>query len=76
SSYQSFLAAREAAESAKLSFDFAQKGFDAGKVTVYDLNSSRNHYFTAQAQMVQAKYSFLFKLKIMNFYQGLPLSGK
>ena len=73
SSYQSFLAAKEAAKSTGLSFDYAQKSFDAGKIAIYDLNIARNNYFTAQSQMVQAKYNFLFKLKILEFYEGIPL---
>jgi len=73
SSYQSFLAAKAASESTGLSFDYAQKSFDAGKIAIYDLNIARNNYFAAQSQMVQAKYNFLFKLRILEFYGGKPL---
>ncbi len=73
SSYNTFLSSKELVSSTQLSYDFSQKSFSAGKINVYDLNIARNNYFNAQSQMLQAKYSFLFKLKILDFYTGRPL---
>jgi hypothetical protein len=73
SSYQTFVFAKELVTSTKLSYEFAQKSFAVGKINVYDMNIARNNYFNAQSQMLQAKYSFLFKLKILDFYMGKPL---
>lgn len=73
SSYQTFISSKESVASMKLSYEFAQKSFSAGKLNVYDLNIARNNYFNAQSQMLQAKYSFLFRLKILDFYAGKPL---
>lgn len=73
SSYQTYLAAKESVESTKISYDFAQKSFAAGKINVYDLNVTRNNYFDALSNMLQAKYSFLFRQKILDFYIGKPL---
>lgn len=73
SSYQTYLAAKESVKSTQISYDFAQKSFAAGKINVYDLNISRNNYFDALSNMLQAKYSFLFRQKILDFYIGKPL---
>ncbi len=73
SSYNTFLSSKELVASTQLSYDFAQKSFSAGKINVYDLNIARNNYFNAQSQMLQSKYSFLFKLKILDFYTGKPM---
>ncbi|MGM5630415.1 TolC family protein [Apibacter raozihei] len=74
SSFQTFLSAMEAVDSNRISYEFAEKSFAAGKINVYDLNIARNNYFSAQSQMLQAKYSYLFKLKILDFYTGTPLN--
>lgn len=73
SAYQTFTSAKELVASTELSYEFAQKSFTAGKINIYDLNTARNNYFNALSQMLQAKYSFLFRLKILDFYIGKPL---
>ncbi|WP_226063618.1 TolC family protein [Kaistella polysaccharea] len=74
SNYESFVASREAEKSAKLALDFTEKSYNAGRATIYDLNSARNNYANAQGSVAQAKYNYLFSLKLLNFYAGIPLT--
>ena len=74
SNYASYLAAVEAERSSKLALDFAEKSFAAGRSTVYELNSARNNFANAQGSVAQAKYNYLFSMKLLNFYAGIPLS--
>ena len=74
SNYEAYLAAIEAEKSAKLALDFAEKSFAAGRSTVYDLNGARNNFANAQGSVAQAKYNYLFSMKLLNFYAGIPLS--
>ena len=72
--YESYLAALEAEKSSKLALDFADKSYAAGKTTIYDVNVARNNYANAQGSVAQAKYNYVFSLKLLNFYAGIPLS--
>lgn len=72
--YEAYLAAVEAEKSSKLSMDFAEKSYAAGRTTIFDLNVARNNYANAQGSVAQAKYNYLFSLKLLNFYAGIPLS--
>ncbi len=74
SNYEAHLAALEAEKSSKLALDFTEKSFEAGKSTIYDLNIARNNYANAQGSVAQSKYNYLFSLKLLNFYAGIPLS--
>ncbi len=74
SNYEAYLAATEAEKSAKLAVDFAEKSFEAGRTTIYDLNTARNNFANAQGSVAQAKYNYLFSMKLLNFYAGIPLS--
>lgn len=74
SSYQAFVYAKESVRSNELSADFAQRSFDAGVLNIYDLNIARNNEVIAKSQMVQAKYNFIFRLKVLDFYAGIPLT--
>ena len=72
--YENYLAAMETEKSSKLALDFAEKSFEAGRTTVYDMNSARNNYANARGAVAQAKYNYLFSMKLLNFYAGIPLS--
>lgn len=74
SNYEIFIAATEAEKSSKLALDFAEKSFAAGRATVYDLNNARNSYANAQGSVAQSKYNYLFSMKLLNFYAGIPLT--
>lgn len=72
--YETFLSAMETEKSTKLALDFADKSYTAGRTTIYDVNVARNNYANAQGSVAQAKYNYLFSLKLLNFYAGIPLS--
>lgn len=74
SNYETYMAALEAAESSKLALDFTEKSFAAGKSTIYDVNVARNNYANAQGSIAQAKYNYLFSVKLLNFYAGIPIT--
>lgn len=74
SSYEAYLAAKESVRSNELSADFAQKSFDAGVLNNYDLNTARNSLAIAKSQMAQAKYNFIFRMKVLDFYAGRSLT--
>lgn len=56
------------------SFRYAQQKFDAGATTAVDFNIAKNNLITAQSMMIQAKYEYIFKVKILDFYQGKPIT--
>lgn len=74
SNYETYMAALEAAESSRLALDFTEKSFAAGKSTIYDVNVARNNYANAQGSIAQAKYNYLFSIKLLNFYAGIPIT--
>ena len=63
---KSVLAAREA-------FEYAENKYAAGKSTVYELNESKTQYAKSLAEEVQAKYEYVFRVKILEFYAGEEL---
>ena len=72
--YETYLAAVEAERSTALALDYAEKSFAAGRTTIYDLNIARNNYANAQGSVAQAKYNYLFSVKVLDFYSGVMLS--
>ncbi|QIY84998.1 TolC family protein [Chryseobacterium sp. NEB161] len=74
SNYEAYVAAVEAERSTKLALDFAEKSYEAGRSTIYDVNIARNNYANAQGSVAQAKYNYLFSIKVLDFYAGRGIS--
>ena len=53
---------QEALETSRLAFDISQKSFDAGKISIYDLNNSRANLLAAESDVLQIRYNMLFSL--------------
>jgi len=69
-----FSAAQKSADAMSESYNFNQQKFDLGMLNTYDFLVSKNNYTKARAEMLQAKYDLIFKLKILDFYMGKPLT--
>ena len=73
SSQEKYKAAQEAIKSTSESFNYAKERYDTGKSTVFEFNDARSKYIQSQSQEVQAKYDFIFRTKILDFYNGIPI---
>ena len=55
------------------SFKNAQSSYDLGVMTSFEFDQVRNRMVNAQSALVNAKYNFLFKSKLLEFYYGIPI---
>lgn len=65
-----FRATEQALISMEESFKYTEKKFEVGLVNTVDYNTSKNQLTMTQSELLQAKYDFIFKTKILNFYKG------
>lgn len=67
---------RTAAEAAKASFDLMKERYLNGKANATEFNESRTAWMRAVSDQLQAKYNYIFRFKILDFYRGVPLELK
>ncbi len=72
--YENFQASQKAMDSYKEAFNYTEQKFDVGLVSSVDYNLAKNNLVKAESEMLQAKYEYLFKTKILDFYTGKPLA--
>lgn len=60
-------------EAAEQSFQFAQQKYNVGAISTFDYNNAKTRLQSAQSNLVQAKYDYVFKLKVLDYYQGKEL---
>jgi outer membrane protein len=73
-SLKKFNASSKAVSSTEESFRYTEQKFNVGMLTPVDYNAAKTQLLNAQSDMSQAKYEFLFKTKVLDFYKGLPLN--
>lgn len=56
------------------SFKYTEKKYEVGLVNTVDYNTSKNQLTMTQSELLQSKYDFIFKTKILNFYKGEPIT--
>jgi outer membrane protein len=64
----------KAIASTEESFRYTEQKFNVGMVTSVDYNASKTQLLKSQSDMAQAKYEFIFKTKVLDFYKGIPLN--
>ncbi len=54
-------------------FRMSKQRFDNGAVNYVDYQTAENALYQAKSDLVRAKYDFIFKKKVLDFYQGKPI---
>ena len=69
-----YAASSRQVEALSLAFRNAEIRFNNGLLNGTDFNIARNNLTAAESDMIQAKYEFFFRRKVLDFYQGKPLA--
>lgn len=67
---EKYKASEAAYVSARKSFSYMNEKFANGRATVYEYNQSKTSMTKAMSNRTQAKYEYLLRKKIMEFYEG------
>jgi outer membrane protein len=67
-------ASEAALRAAEEAFTYAQTRFEAGAIQAIDYGTAKNRVTRAKADLLQARFDYILKLKVLDFYQGKPLT--
>ena len=68
-----FRSSQVAASSAEDAFELAQAKYENGKSGITEFNEAKARYMSAESDLVQARYEYLYQSKILDFYRGRDL---
>lgn len=57
-------------------FNYAKEKYAVGIMNAFDFNQSQTLYSTAQSDAIRAKYDYIFKMKVVELYFGIPIIQK
>ena len=68
--YESAITALEARQEA---YNYAKERYAVGIMNSFDFNQSQTLFTVAQSEVLRTKYDYIFKIKILEFYFGIPI---
>lgn len=71
---QSYEASITRVSSLQESFRISQQRFDIGAINSVDFQIAQNNLFNAQAELLNSKYTYIFSVKVLDFYLGNPIN--
>jgi len=73
-SYERYRASETNVKAMQESFRYVQEKFELGVLNATDYTVARTNLFKATSDYHQSKYQYVFQLKILDFYRGVPIS--
>ena len=71
---KSYEAAQKTYDARKQAYDFAKERFDVGLMNSFDFSQSQSRMDNAEVDVITAKYNYIFRIKILELYFGLPVT--
>ncbi|MBR9853651.1 MAG: TolC family protein [Algicola sp.] len=71
---KAYIAAEKTLEARRLSYEYAKERYDVGLMNAFDFSQAQSRVENAQADVIRTKYDYIFRLKILEFYFGIPIS--
>lgn len=71
---RAYEAAKSSLQSQQIAFQNSQERYDIGAMNAFDLEQSRLRLVNAESSLINAKYDFIFKTKVLDFYLGKPIT--
>ncbi len=70
---QQFNANKKTVASSQKAYDYAQKRYELGLLSTYDLIISQTNLEQAKSKLLYSQYDYVFKMKLLEFYKGQGL---
>ncbi|MCQ2113193.1 MAG: TolC family protein [Bacteroidaceae bacterium] len=72
-SQQQYIYAKKNVESMQASYDLVSEQFRLGLKNIVELTTGKTNLLQAEQQLLQSKYTTLYNLAMLRFYQGEPI---
>ena len=60
-------------EARQQSYNYAKEKYDVGLMNSFDFTQAQTLLTNAQSDVIRTKYDYMFKIKILEFYFGIPI---
>lgn len=72
--YSAYGAAQKTLEARRLAYNYSKERYDVGLMNAFDFSQAQSRVDNAEAVVIRTKYDYIFRLKILEFYFGIPIT--
>jgi outer membrane protein len=55
-------------------FEYAEQRYEVGMMNTLEFNTASNNLSRSRSELLRSKYDYIFKMKVLDFYQGKPIT--
>jgi len=70
---EKYIASGKSVEASEEAFTYSEERYNAGKSTVFEYNEAKTKYAQSLSEQTQAKFNFILRAKILDFYRGVQI---
>ena len=71
---KAYEAAQKTLNARQEAYNYSKERYNVGLLNAFDYNQSQSRFEQAQSDVVRTKYDYIFKLKVLEFYFGVPIT--
>ena len=71
---KSYESAQKTLEARRLAYSYSKERYDVGLMNAFDFNQAQTRVDNAEADVIRTKYDYIFRLKLLEFYFGIPIT--
>ncbi|MRI02465.1 TolC family protein [Kriegella sp. EG-1] len=71
---KAYEAAQKTLDATRLAYNYSKEKFDVGLMNAFDFSQAQSRVDNAEADVVRTKYDYIFRLKVLEFYFGIPIT--
>ncbi len=73
---KTYHAAEKTVKARSEAFKYAEERHNVGVINSFEYQQTKQLLESAESDLIRAKYDYIFKLKILEFYFGIPITGE
>ena len=70
---KTYEASQKTLEARRLAYEYARERYNVGVMNAFDFSQAQARVDNAAAEVVRSKYDYIFRIKVLEFYFGLPI---
>lgn len=72
--FKSYEAAQKTLDARRLAYVYSKERYDVGLMNAFDFSQAQARVDNAEAEVIRTKYDYIFRLKVLEFYFGIPIA--
>ena len=72
--WKKFLSSEKSVQAQQEAFRYTEQKYEVGLVQFVEYSTAKNKLSLAQSELIQSKYNYIFRTKVLDFYRNIPIS--